>query len=803
MAEKYRIRFKTLQGQECLVRFDFSSYTGGSTELIGGANPFVLRENNTNEDWFKPVRPLMAEIQIVTDGTISIDNFLRDTDSEIKINFDFGSWTNYWIGWLMQDDFQEVWQDTNHILILRASDGIGLLDNVPLQDNAGNELRGKYTPWELMQYAMYQTPQTFTNSVVINNLFHTSMDDSSAKMPLDQCAIDVKTFQTNVPIQYESSLTVLNKINSAFNQTIFQYKGQYHILRVEELYTSFSNDLRGFTNSSGGRTAFNKRYDLEIGNNSEIKFITPEVIRFINRKKRLVKTKFLYTQFQEILDNESFARGDFQSAGSNVRYYDLDWWQCAKFPIPTASDSQFGRIEEFDGAGRMIDNFAYITPDTTGDNSFIYSNPVNLEKGDKINISFDVKNDDPNSYTGVAIHCFAILKVSNVFGYMLANDGNWISTASPNFGIGEIQIKYTDRIKSNEYQSINITSQPVPLDGEFTLYLIIGEQSFPSPTMKRFKNLKINVITYFNSFSDRKNIGIESIFEKDTLLRTEDLNEIFIDDGFSWQYKGNLFESDEETFTNKEWYRYRFKSTGEKNGFRASNLIANWQQGRFNRNKFDANMFGLVWNDGTFNQPIGLINTVKLVDDDPNKVYGILNLKEINFSNSTWAATLLEVYDQTLDNDTYTVTKTLDTTTTPGTYNALVYAKLTIVSAADFLLNSSLDQLIYNGANSITVNITARINGLINSRTTSPIEITFRKNATILSTYTLAVPSTPYAFAANLDVAGVTINYGDLLFIQYGSMITQVQVTSGGIDFTYSVTEASDYDTYSDAVINN
>lgn len=803
MAEKYRIKFKTLQGQQCIVRFLYESYSGGSTELLGGATPFILRENNTDENWFKPVRPMMAEIQIVTDSTVSIDDFLKDTDNEIKVIFDFGTWTNYWVGWLMQDDFQEIWQTTNHVLVLRASDGIGLLQYVPLQDNAGDELLGKKTPWELIQYAMYQSPITFTNSVIINNLFHTSMTDGNNKMPLDQCYIDVKTFQTNTPIEYESSLEVLNKINSGFSQTIFQYKGQWHILRVEELYAPFSTNLKGFTNSSGGRTAFTKRYDVEIGDGSEMRFITPEVIRFINRKKRKVTTKFMYDEFQEVLDNESFARGDFQSAGSNTKTYDLLYWYVGKFPIVTASNSQYGRMEEFDGAGRMIDNFAFITPDTSGDNSFIYSNPVDLEKGDKIDISFDVKYDDSTAYSGVAIHAFFILKVTPSFGYMLANDGVWIPTTSPSFGIGQVQIKYTDRILSNDYQSISIISQPLPDSGELTTYFIIGEESFPSPTLKRFKNLKVKIITYFNSFSDRKNIGIQSIYEKDILLRNESENEVFLDDGFSWQYKGNIFESDAETFTNKEWYRYRYASTNERHGFRAMNLIANWENTRFNRNKFDANVYGLVWNDGTTDQPLGLINTVKLVTDDPDKVYGILNLKEINFSNSTWSATLLELYDENLDDDGGTTTNVVDTTTTSGTYNSLVYAKLTLVSGSNFVLNSNQDNLTYLGADPITVNITARINGYINSRTTSPITITLRKGATILNTYTLAVPTTPFPFAANLDTASVTLNTNDSLFIQYGSTITQVQVTSGGIDFSYSVTEPFNYDTYTDAVINN
>lgn len=806
MAEKYRIKFKTLQGQQCIVRFIFESYTGGSTELLGSANPFILRESNTDENWFKPVRPMMAEIQIVTNGTLSIDDFLKDTDNEIKVIFDFGTWTNYWVGWLMQDDFQEIWQSTNHILVLRASDGIGLLQNVPIQDNAGNELLGKYSPWELIQYAMYQSPITFTNSVVINNLFHTSMNNANGQMPLDQCYIDVKTFQTNTPIQYESSLEVLNKINNGFSQTLFQYKGQWHILRLEELYIPFSENLRGFTNSSGGRTSFTKRYDVEIGSSNEMKFITPEVIRFINRKKRLVKTKFLYDQFQEVLDNESFARGAFISAGSSTRTYNLLYWGVRKFAVitpTTVSDSQYGRMEEFDGAGRMIDNFAFITPDTSGDNSFIYSNPVNLEKGDKVEISFDVKYDDPNSYTGYAAQAFFVLKISPSYAYWLSNNGNWIDIESPSFGISDIVTKYTDTILSNDYQSINIVSQPIPLSGELTAYFIIGKESFASPTLKRFKNLKVEVITYFNSFSDRKNIGIESIFEKDLLLRTEEVNEIYLDDGFSWQYKGNLFESDEKTFTNKEWVRYRFNADNERNGFRASNLIANWEHGRFNRNKFDANVFGLTWNDGTTDQPLGLINTVKLVEDDPNKVYGILNLKEINFSNSTWSATLIELYDQDLDDDSSTTSKELALTATSGTYTSTLYAKWTMVTAADFLLSPNGYELTYNSSTSITVNIDAQLNGFINSRIASPITITLRKNTTILKTFTLAVPTVPFPFAANLDVTGVTFNLGDVLFVQYENNITQVQITGGWINISYSVTEPFNYDTYSDAVINN
>ena len=112
------------------------------------------------------------------------------------------------------------------------------------------------------------------------------------------------------------------------------------------------------------------------------------------------------------------------------------------------------------------------------------------------------------------------------------------------------------------------------------------------------------------------------------------------------KFMGTLFD-DNGVKTDPTWYRYRYNS--EEISFKKQNLIAQWEQNRFYRNKIDANFFGLKWLDGEDEKLIGLINTVKFVDDDPNKIYLIANLKEIDFANSTWSATLQEVYDMDRD----------------------------------------------------------------------------------------------------------------------------------------------------------
>jgi hypothetical protein len=798
LAEKYRITFKTLEGQTCIVRFDFTAYSGATTELIGATKPFTLQEYNTDENLFKPVRPLMATINIATNASgVTMDDFIADTDSEIIVWFDFGSWTGYWKGWLLQDDFQETWIDSYHVLTLRASDGLGKLSDQKFTDYSGNELVGTYTPFELMSYCIYNTPKNFVEARIINNLYNKYMTDALTDSPLEQCYIDAKTFQIEAD-NYDDSLTVLKKINNAFNQTMFFYKSNWWILRLEELYCPTTTNLTGYTNGISGKSSFEKRFDVDVSSTSTVKPINNEMLRYIRRKTKRDIINFYYNQFNEVICNETFSRGDFNSETSTIKNYDLNNWtrEIGTIGSPTVVSTGYGRNEEFDANGQLIDNYAYCDSETSS-LSWIRSCGLNVLKNERFSIKLNHKYDTTTGSIGTqSVAIIQLIGVSN--NYTLDDNGEWFmsnSTWTSNVKILQLYYSTTTGILPQDYQQLDIVSNILPENGIINILLFAPSNTFYSDR-KRFNSLTVEIVNPFNGYNNKTIKGIQSVFTKTADVRNDFEDEIYIDDAFSRIFKGTILEDDEITPTKKEWYRRRYDT--ESYGFRKQNDIAHWEHNRFNRTKLDCNFYGLTWVSVTTPEPIGLINTFRFIDDDPNKIYYILNLKEIDFSSSTWSATLVEVYDADRDNDSSTITKTLDTTTTAGTYNALVYAKLTIVSAADFLLNSNQDQLYYNGDESITVNITARINGYINSRTSSPIEITLRKNATILSTYTLAVPTTPYPFAANLDVAGITIDPGDYLFIQYGSTITQVQVTSGGIDFTYSFINPFNYDDYQD-----
>ena len=799
-AEKYRYSFKSHEGQTCVVRFDFEGFTGTSTTLVGAARPFVLKEFNTDDEIFKPLRPQMAEMSFIASASgISIDNFLMNNDDDIIVYFDFGSWTNYWMGYMLQDDFQESWINTNHIITLRATEGIGQLKDVKLTQS-GTELNGRYTPLDLIKYAMAQTVQNFTDYKVFSNLFHSSMTDTSTNTGIDQCYVDAKTFQVNAS-EYDDSYLALEKINKSWNQTLFMYKGKWVIFRQEELYIPYSENIRGYRQNGASRTSISQRFDALAGVNQTVKPISPEMLRFIQRRTKSDTIQFSFDQFDEILCNGSFSRGALVSSTSTLKTYQLDqwnWYQGAINSSTIPTTGSFGRKESFAVGGRLDDQYAYLTQDSAT-TRFLKSCGIEVLKNEKIDVSVETKYKTTFAGSG-NIDTVVVMLYGITNNYTLNDDGKWYqsnSTWSTNLKTIPIYYNGSNLIKPEEYNTIFITSETIPEEGVLYICLYNPNTGYIAGQERYFKSLQLKLYTTFNGIDVETIEAVQSIFTKSDTLKPKFFDEIYFDDGLSKLYKGSLYQNDQHTLTTSNWHRYRYSS--ESFGFRKENDIAHWSHNRLNRNKIDVNFYGLTWSSGT--EPIGLINTVRFTDDDPNRIYTIANLKEIDFSSSTWSATLVEVFNMDDDATGSPVARTLSLTANVG--RVITYAKWDIVSLADFTADAGLSKFTFGGSTSITTTITCTLQGYTITTTSVPIsvDIYLKKNATILNTQTFTVTSNPESFNVTLTTASVTIAPGDEIYVEMDSDITETQVTGGILQVTYNVTSAVSYDPYEDKYI--
>ena len=813
-AEKYRYSFKTLEGQTCTVRFDFEGWVGASTTLKGADKPFTLGEFNSDENIFKPLRPQLATINIIgSDSGVTTNDFMMDNDDDIIVYFDFGSWTNYWKGYLTQDDFQETWIDTNHILTLRATEGLGLLKETKLSNN-GSELIGTFTPFQIIEYAMQGAVQNFVDYKIFSNLFYESMNDANLYTGFDQCTIDAKAFQIDV-LEYDDSYTAIEKINSAWNQTIYMYKGKWVIFRIEELYCPTTQNIRGFRSLSGTRTLINDRFDVNVGVGESVKPITPDMLRFLKRRTKQDIVQYNYDSINEIVQNSSFARGSFISDISNVKSYNLDSWtwqeggtsSAPTFTSPTTpATGSLSRFEVYDGTyGILEDNYVRFDSAIASSNAvyrWIKSTNLEIIQGEKIRFSVDTRYKNVFTDDGLKRQAY-ILLYGNTNKYYLKDDGRWIQTNSTfstneNY-FGTSYLTSGDPLYS-DWITLSVDSQPCPESGYINIILLNDFRTWESGGQESwYKSLQVQVLTGFNGQFVIDITGVQSIFTKTDTLKMVDQSEIYFDDSFSNNYKGTLLKSNGLDLTDRQWHRYTYPT--EVFGFRKENAIAHWQFNRFDRNKIDANFFGLTWDGGT--EPIGLINTFKFVDDDPEKIYSILNLKEIDFSSSTWSATLIEVWDQDRDGGD-PILKTFDADPTNGNYvvTGEFVIPFTTISAADFTYSAITKKFTYNGSISLTELFICNITGDINTINPSFTTATFKLyiNEIQVDSDTHDASTTPSQFTISLN-GTYTINPNDTLYVTISSNVGDFDVNGGELTMSYDYPSTLEYDPYQDKYI--
>lgn len=655
MGVKYKMEFQNAQGYDCVLNFIFpdEDYAGDPIPIYGGPRPFVLSEFNQDNDFFKAIRPQQATIEVLASiNGVEVDDFItEDDDRQITVRFDFGTWTGYWYGILSQEDIQEQWIAQNHILTLRADEGFGVMKTVPLRDYDGNILLGTYTPYQLIQYASTETVRTFLNARVISNLFHTSMSSASKTTGLDQCTIDAKTFEQS-PGVFDDSYTVLEKINSAWNQTIFQYQGQWWIVRQEEQFLPKASNLVGFVSNSpvlGQRASINTRYMIEVGAEEKVKPVMPEMLKTLNKPSKETKVKWDWDEYVQVVCNESFKYGSFvQTTGTapnETDKYTITNWvlETGAKASRTTSTKLLQRHVVYAG-NKLADEYLIMEREALNTPSFAKSCNVYVRQDDYLELSFQYSlkaNISPSANdTVMAVYLYG----DDSTYWMLDDDGTWSqSNATWSVNTRVLEVTYATGTGADWYDKS--VAGTVPRNGyiQFEFVNVGSLQQY-----RYYRNLQIDITPAIQKFRRLKIAGDFDSYTIDRTFKKNSENQIYLSDSPSPNYKGTIYQSNGITMTTGEWYRRTFSA--ERYPFKQHNAIARWFQNRRYRARLECNLFGLVWERSGTDFPIGLINTINFVDDAPDKTFAIVNLREIDFMACTWTANLMEIWDENEDN---------------------------------------------------------------------------------------------------------------------------------------------------------
>lgn len=626
MASKYQYSWYTPQGNTCEVRFDFSDYTGNPTYLDPSVRPFVIREFNSDNDLFKPIRSTQAEMQFLSSPSVSMEDFIRDSDDIITVKFYFDG-NLFWQGNLIQDDFQEEWTDTRHVITLRAADGFGQIDAADLTIPGGLNTFVDYM-------ATCLEPTTLTdsgllvNSFFVNNLYYDGMTETNA-LSLAQCTVDGRTFQG------DTRTRILEKINRAWGQTIFQHIGKWFTMRLEPMFYEGAVTRINYNFISGSSTS-TKDYSVNVGPTQGIKLIAPFALKSVGRKTKKDKATFFYEFPTEILENQSFLSGDIIIPTTDT--FTIDSWTLYKtsFGSPVAGTADYWRKEEKDVDGNITDNYMFIESDAAL--HYSKSTGVLMNANDRIEIAFDFRSQR-NVSTGAAnIQAAAVLFETGSNKYTLDDDGSWVlSNSSYTSNFKYLNVSYTSSDLLTDWTNKSVRSKAVP--GAGTLYICFVN-NHGTDTDSNFKGLEIEIT---ESSKQPGVIGDFDQFTKTEAVKANYEEQIYMDDSNNRYHKGAIHYSG--NLTGDNWYRTN--NDTERLTFKRQMLIGRMLLNRRNRIKLSVTLDGLSWLD-TVNRPVWFQNKF-VFHDEPDKRFMITNLSEMDFGEGRLRADMIEVYDVNLD----------------------------------------------------------------------------------------------------------------------------------------------------------
>lgn len=174
----YRMEFKNAEGFTIRVNGSPTDVLIGDLDtpviipLTGSGNPVVISVQNNSEDKFTPIRSKSARIQFLTDSVNGVNSatFSQGGDNLWVWDVILQDTPQYiFRGFQIMADIQQPFQPDPQYVTLTATDHLGALKELPMQDLLGDNPTGKYRVADLINFCLRKTGLTL-DFFVVNNL---------------------------------------------------------------------------------------------------------------------------------------------------------------------------------------------------------------------------------------------------------------------------------------------------------------------------------------------------------------------------------------------------------------------------------------------------------------------------------------------------------------------------------------------------------------------------------------------------------------------------------------------------------
>lgn len=716
----YISEFTSIGGEDYYLSIYKKDYIGNYKNVIASAQP-VIHKWQADEPK-APIKGSSLEIRLINEnGALPLSNFFSVEDDAFKVMLThtsaLGASTVRFIGYLVQDDCTEEIIDYTHEIVLSATDNLGLLKDVSLNEAAAalGTVTSSVEDISVTAGSNYIAITDFgssiaagdtirvtgTNGVIDGTYYVTSTSmisldgkriytnstfnlaysgqatfeiitgiDLAERLPLTtifrMCLLSTglelnanvysKLFEINsASIKFLESTyldgetfldgevwkpcyDVLSIILARFKATLFQSNGEWNIIRQDE--------RRYYNNACPGY-----RYDKDMVYVSDItlsdqfiiginedSFFETGATKSIIRPYKLAKETFNYKQPSNILCNS-----DLQKLGNLIGTFpdpDNPDYTRHEYEAPCFMDGDSGNLGRGyirvvrDLLGDEVERYL-VTTDSGTFHSVLKSEGIEVNAGDKINISFDFRSDGALITNGSNYLDFRFdvqHGSSPASDYRrLANNGQW--QMSPYF-----RYYWDSGSNTNQWQSVEAESKElVELDG--ILYIYWPMYAFATQHNETyFRNIRFTITHPISG--QTKIIGHTHTDTQTPVIKNKYDEEIFIDDSPRNSINGTMFLPSFTGLLQNRTSRWNVGTT-MLDDIKLGNLTTRdelyWR--RLPRTKLEGNIYGLYQDNH-----VSMLTSFRHTHPSMSDLNFIAGMMSIDYVNDSFSGTLWEMF---------------------------------------------------------------------------------------------------------------------------------------------------------------
>lgn len=632
----YSIPFKDIAGRSCEVEiYKDATAPVSIIELDGTERPAVTSVTDGDRSLYTPIRGQELTVSFVS-NTISITTFVDNSDLKWRANLKVGSITVF-IGYLVVDDCQEEFVDYTHVISLKFTDGLALLNQKPIKDGS-NDPYGFYSMYDVLRLCLNATGLTLP----INVFMDLGQSSTPTSLPIIDSLlyIDAKSLLKDSS-SFKDCYTIISEILKSLNASVYQWQGSWYITRWATMFLNAGSYNWNYTYDDVTTTRTSGvNYLASIGKTKNIKEVEMPLLLSVQRPVEYVKLTYNYEDVVEIMRNLDLQEGTVTSSTSTDIYltpsYFTQTGRTAKIHKKlNGYGYEYERRIEIDGAADFSDHTKYIKTED-----------VNMMKDDTFTFKCSYKQENTTSVSGTTL-IFQIY-LSGLLGtnYTLDDNETWqTGTTSIISGVTR------KRIDEDGFYVFEMNTNPLPDSGRVHIKLFIGDATTGASSKAVYRNMTMEYNGVIqNKFKNTKGEFIK-IASTNTVKNRVELDQYY-NTSWSQLWQGSILNTTGAYNTPMAQELQRYTATEDKSLIEL-NAVGYYFANYRSKIKLEGSLYGTHANDSGSEIPVGFSHKY-MFEELPNKYFALVDLPEIDWAYNTWKGSFLELYDTTIDTDLIT-----------------------------------------------------------------------------------------------------------------------------------------------------